>query len=119
MASLKFRFDNGEITRNLRNLPDKVNSAVAVLVDVNAIRGQGYLKAGAPWTDRTGAARTGLHTAASNFGDKHTITFAHAVHYGIWLEVKFSGRDAIIMPTVRKVGFELMRDLNGLIGKIR
>lgn len=76
------------------------------------------MKINAPWTDRTGAARTGLHTNGGKSGGGWEIVFAHAVHYGIWLEVKYSGRDQIIMPSVRHTGRELMQDLQGLMGRL-
>lgn len=118
MAKLSFSFDMGDLERNVEQLEAKIDGAVNLLVDYHALKGMEHLKTDAPWTDRTGAARTGLHTVSFSGGGKHTILFAHSVHYGIWLEVKFSGRDEVIMPTVRKTGRELMQSLNGLMGRI-
>lgn len=119
MASkISFTFEDRELRRNVDELEVKLDRAVDIAVDTAALRGQVYLKTDAPWHDRTGAARTGLHTVARKARGAHEIIFAHAVHYGIWLEVKFSGRDEVIMPTVLKTGRELMRSLNGLMGKI-
>jgi hypothetical protein len=115
---ISFKFDDGNLFRNIAALETKISGAVDILVDYHALRGMQHLKTDAPWTDRTGAARTGLHTVSFSGGNKHTIVFAHAVHYGIWLEVKFSGRDEVIMPTVRKTGRELMQSLNGLMNRI-
>jgi hypothetical protein len=59
-----------------------------------------YAKKNAPWTDRTGNARAGLHTThkiGTNFVE---LIVAHSVPYGIWLEVRWSGKYAIIGPTV-------------------
>jgi hypothetical protein len=39
---------------------------------------------------------------------KHTIIIFHRVKYGIWLEVRQGGKNAILMPTVLKVGPQLM-----------
>lgn len=118
MVSISFEFNEGRLRHNLNTLDSRVNRAVTAVVDMNATKGQAYLKTDAPWTDRTAAARTGLHTIANSGGGSHEIIFAHAVHYGIWLEVKYSGRDAVIMPTVRKTGHELLRDLEGLMGRL-
>jgi hypothetical protein len=117
-SSIKFTFDGGELARNIEILEAKIAGAVDVLVDYHTLKGMEHLKTDAPWTDRTGAARTGLHTISFSGGGKHTIVFSHAVHYGIWLEVKFSGRDEVIMPTARKTGRELMQSLSGLMGRI-
>lgn len=115
---ISFKFDDGELARNVASLEAKIQSAVDVMVDYHALKGQAYLKTDAPWNDQTGAARTGLHTVSFRGGNKHTIVFAHAVNYGIWLEVKFSGRDEVIMPTVRKTGRELMASLNGIMERL-
>ena len=115
----KFRYRDGELKRNIKNLERKVDMAVRMIVDVNASRGEGRMKEQAPWTDRTGAARAGLHTATSHSPSKHTILFSHTMEYGIWLEVKNSGEYEIIMPTVRSQGKKLMEDLNHLFRRLR
>lgn len=118
MAKLRFHYDDNQIQTRVRALDARLKTAINAMVDYHSLRGMAHMKTNAPWTDRTGAARTGLHTVAENFGDTHVITFAHAVNYGIWLEVKFSGRDAIIMPSVRKTGDELMASLRGIMGQL-
>lgn len=119
MASASFEFDDFVLRRNLRDLDGKVEHAITAAVHRAAAKGEAYLKVDAPWTDRTGAARSGLHTNASSGGGKHTIVFSHTVHYGIWLEVKNSGRYEVIMPTVMKTGKELMNDFKGIFGRMR
>ena len=93
--------------------------AVRMIVDVNASRGDGYMKTNAPWTDRTGAARAGLFTSTDHSPSSHTIFFSHTMEYGIWLEVKNSGEYQIIMPSVRETGRQLMGDLNHLFRRLR
>lgn len=65
-----------------------------------------HAKTNAPWTDRTGNARAGLHSTVNVIGqgEAFELLVAHSVYYGIWLEVRFSGKFAIIMPTVNYVG---------------
>lgn len=130
MAKLRFEYRDEQIRARIRDLDARLDIAVRALIDYYALKGMGYLKTDAPWTDRTGAARTGLHTSVGGFArgadgrfisgsnTEHVITFAHSVNYGIWLEVKYSGRDAVIMPTVLKTGGELMSALQGLLRQI-
>lgn len=118
MGEIKFTLNDRNLRVALKDFPRKLDAAITRTVDINAIRGMGYLKTDAPWTDQTGAARTGLHTTTSHTGRQWGITFAHSVHYGIWLEVKYSGRDAVIMPTIQKTGPQLMADLRGLMGRL-
>lgn len=65
-----------------------------------------FAKLNAPWTDQTGNARSGLFAdvGAENNGDQFWLILAHSVYYGIFLESRFSGRYAIIMPTINYIG---------------
>lgn len=118
MGEIKFTLDDRRLRLKLKEFPRRLDAAITRTVDANALRGMGILKTGAPWTDRTGAARTGLHTTTSRTANQWAIQFAHSVHYGIWLEVKFSGRDAAIMPAIQRTGPLLMADLRGLMGRM-
>lgn len=115
----KFKYDDGELKRNIRGLERKVDSSVRMIVEINASRGEAYMKTNAPWTDQTGAARSGLHTVTDHSPSKHSILFSHTMEYGIWLEVKNSGEYEIIMPSVRETGRQLMGDLNNLFRRLR
>lgn len=62
-----------------------------------------YMKANAPWEDQTGSARAGLQGAVVWQDETHfTIMLGHGedIYYGIWLEVRFGGKFAIVVPTV-------------------
>lgn len=100
-------------------LPAQIQKTITLTVDYAANFGQGKMKYDAPWTDRTGAARAGLFTDKSHAGSLgagvHRIVFGHGVDYGIWLEVANSGRYQIIMPTVKSVGQDLMKGLEGML----
>lgn len=83
-----------------------------------AIDGEAYMKEHAPWRDDSGnrkdrvpgAARAGLFTIPDVEGAQKEIVFSHSVDYGIWLETKHSGKDEIIMPSVKAIGDKLMRE---------
>lgn len=66
-----------------------------------AAAGEQYMKANAPWTDRTGTARRGLYGAAAQSGDQFAVVFSYGpdIDYGFWLENRFNGRFAIVLPT--------------------
>jgi len=72
----------------------------------------------APWTDRTGNARQGLRAITEHNGLMHAIELFHQVAYGIWLEIRWSGRYAIIVPTIKEQGQLLMGTLRGLINRL-
>jgi hypothetical protein len=78
---------------------------------------QDYAQQNAPWEDRTGEARRGLTAIGEQRLTKYTITLFHTVSYGIWLEVRWDGRFAIIVPTIEVMGPRFMETLEmaGLI----
>lgn len=114
VARVRFEFDGRRLKHNMKQLPERVERHVDAAVERAAAKGEMYLKNDAPWTDRTGAARSGLHSRVEN---KREIILSHTVDYGIWLEIKNSGKYEVILPTVRKVGNELMNDLNGIFNE--
>jgi len=103
---------------------------VALFAAANAwgMQAQGMARLNAPWTDRTGNARTGLFYAVDGFGmgsvtgdasegargkmtdsvtisgdDEHlVIAVSHTVFYGKFLELKNGGNYAIILSTIEQ-----------------
>jgi hypothetical protein len=65
-----------------------------------------YMKRNAPWSDISGNARAGLHATAKSIdqGKAFELIAAHSVFYGIYLESRFSGKFAILMPTINYIG---------------
>lgn len=80
-----------------------------------AAQAQDEMKTGAPWTDRTGAARASLTARANISATEGVITLSHGVDYGIWLEVANQGRYAIVGPTVASFGPKVMAGLGGML----
>lgn len=114
MAKVNFsvKYNDREIRDKIENFDEKVDEMLEFIVNYHAAQGQARMKLEAPWTDRTSAARNGLFTVVRKDGKgSYAIVFSHSVSYGIWLEVKFSGRDAVVAPTIQKVGVELMEDI--------
>lgn len=65
---------------------------------------EAHAQENAKWEDRTGDARAGLTAEATHDGFTTRITLAHTVDYGLWLEIRWSGAYAIIMPTIEEYG---------------
>jgi hypothetical protein len=94
-------FDFDSLTPGLKALLPKVDAGVDLAFDFMEAQAASYARANAPWTDRTGNARAGLkakHTAVPMV--EHTLIIYHTMPYGIWLEVRWSGRYAIVGPTM-------------------
>lgn len=71
-----------------------------------------WARQNAPWRDRTSNARNGLYARAERDAPIYRIIIGHSVPYGVWLEVRWSGRYQIIRPTVDHEGPELMRTVS-------
>ncbi len=70
-------------------------------------------KNNAPWVDRTGNARQGLNGFAEDVSQTIVeIYLAHKMDYGVWLELKNSGRYAVILPTIEAHYQPIMNMLN-------
>jgi hypothetical protein len=106
------------LSSNLRQGPAKVRRASVATAHRMAPEVEAYMKNNAPWTDRTGNARNGLAARAYESGDEVGIVLYHQVSYGIWLEVRFSGKYAIIQPTIDVMGPQVMQQYNNLLARI-
>lgn len=115
MAKSGVRWYYNSLVAGLRAFPLVVNGRIDERMKQTAEDIEEYMRQNAPWDDETGDARAGLTAEHSGRGFRHTIDLYHTVDYGIWLEVRWSGQYAIIIPTVEKFGPTTMANLNGLI----
>lgn len=77
-----------------------------------------WMKDNAPWQDRTGAARAGLHVdVREGPAVLAELVFAHGddVPYGVWLELAHGGQNAIIAPAIDYWGPRLMQDIQRIV----
>lgn len=102
----------------MKALDARMERGITAATAFHATRAQSYARANAPWVDRTSNARNGLFAKAEKSGSKYRIVVSHSVPYGVWLEVRFSGRYQIIRPTVDHEGDALMRTLVGLLNRM-
>lgn len=71
-----------------------------------------YAQSNAPWANRTGQARSGLKAEVDTSGfNGASIVLMHTAEYGVWLEIRWNGRYAIIMPTIEEFGPRVMQAL--------
>lgn len=76
-------------------------------------------KANATWEDQTGAARAGLTARSGESEGIVTMTLAHTVAHGVWLETIQSGRFAIILSTLEAYEAELMAEVARKVASAR
>lgn len=112
---ISFYMKSGTLGEGIRQKPARVIRDIQTVMDLYAPRVEAYAKTHAPWTDRTGNARNGLAARSYREGDEQGIVLFHQVPYGLWLEVRFSGRYAIIDPTIAEMGPVVMRAIEGIL----
>jgi hypothetical protein len=115
---ITFDIDDRYFRRRLRQLDEDSERAIEGAFGFQAARSTAWMKANAPWTDRTTAARSGLHAVHSRNRGRFELVLAHAVSYGIWLEVANSGNYQIILPALRQASRELQELLDHIWSRI-
>lgn len=113
-----FQWSSDDMVTRLNAFDRKVHAAVVMVCDYQARRSESFMRQNARWTDRTSNARNGLHANTQHEDKKHTIILAHSMPYGIWLEVRWSGKYGIIPEAVRSGGDQLMAMMAGLFSRI-
>lgn len=94
-------FDFDTLTPNLKRLLPRVDAAVDLVFDITEADAETYMRTNARWTDNTGNARAGLFaTHQKEPMVVHSLVFYHTMDYGYWLEVRWSGKYAIIGPSM-------------------
>jgi len=100
----------GDLPANLKNLDSYVPKRMVAATHAFAPRAERHMKQTATWTDRTGNARNSL-TARPDIrsgGLECVIVLAHGVPYGIFLETRFSGAYAVIIPSIQELSPQFM-----------
>jgi hypothetical protein len=111
-------FDYDTLSPHLKLLLPYIDAGVALTFDVYEHKAESEMRTNAPWTDRTGNARNGLmakHDAEPMV--EHTLTLFHTMPYGLWLEVRFEGKFAIIGPTMFSLAPSMTRDLTVAVNR--
>lgn len=112
MATIRGRFDFDTLTPSLKRLLPRIDAAVDIVFDRQEAVAETYARTNASWTDRTGNARAGLfaqHDAEPMV--VHRLTIYGTMPYTFWLEVRWSGKYAIIGPTMLHVAPLLSAEL--------
>jgi hypothetical protein len=107
------------LLKGLDVLDDRTDRGVAGVMEYYDSKIEAHMKVNAPWTDRTGNARIGLFAKAGHERLKrHWIDLGHRVPYGIWLEIRWAGRYAIVLPSLILFGPRIMKTMNKLFARL-
>lgn len=118
-GDFEFELDMKPLLQGIAVLDERTDRGVAGVMEYWDSRIESHMKLGAPWKDQTGNARIGLFAKAGHQkGQRHWIDLGHRVSYGIWLEIRFNGRYAIVLPTLILFGPKIMRTMNKLFARL-
>jgi hypothetical protein len=111
-----FTFDS--LTPNLQRLLPRVDAAVDLVFDRYEVEAENHARTNAPWHDNTGNARAGLFAQHDKTPMvEHTLTIYGTMPYTFWLEVRWSGKYAIIGPTMLEIAPNLAADLAAAVSR--
>lgn len=94
----------GDLSGNLQTLGLRTKARMVATAKYVAPQIQSDMRSNASWQDQTGNARNGLFTQVQVDTNHVAIVLYHSVPYGIWLELRWSGKYAIITPSLAKWG---------------
>lgn len=113
-----FNLDIEDMLRGLAKCEDKSAIALLLYAQNGAMKLQNSARVNAPWTDRTGHARQRLTCETKVVDNGFREELSHGVDYGIWLELAHEKRFAIIDPTIKKEGPEILNGFRRLLDKL-
>lgn len=92
---------SGDLTeQRIQQIGPQVKRAMVAAANRTAPQAEAWMRSNASWRDQTGNARNGLRGQVEVSTNSVAIILHHSVPYGIWLEVRWSGRYAIIEPAI-------------------
>ena len=118
MAKSGIDWDLGKVQANIVGMTPRLEAGLYGVMKMHDGNVQSYARNNAPWTDRTGNARNGLFAEAFQDTKGYGIVLYHTMPYGIFLETRWSGRYAIIAPTIQVYGPRVMQTVNKLLARI-
>ena len=114
-----FSADN-TLAEGIANFEFKMYEAMDEVAADFAMEMEAYARSNAPWEDRTGDARGGLTGQVDTSAETGTLSvnLFHTVDYGVWLEIRWGGKYAIIIPTMENMGPKLLQKMEGMMDRI-
>jgi hypothetical protein len=95
------RWTNTQLQQHLAAAPARAHAYLTLTTQQQSAQAETLAKTDAPWTDRTGNARSGLTAQPVISRDSYAIVVYHKVPYGIYLETRWGGKYEIITTVVK------------------
>lgn len=116
VISLTWRVPPRSLGRTIRReYAEELVRRIKKMMAEAAPQAEAHMKSVAPWQDRTGQARRLLMAETVENGDHITLYLIHGAAYGIYLELRWSGRFAVIVPTTHEFAARIRSRLQGIM----
>jgi hypothetical protein len=113
---IEWRIDPRALGRSIeREYADELLRRIRKLMADAAPEAEAHMKAVGPWRDRTGAARKLLMAETVDGGDEITLYLVHGAAHGIFLELRWGGKYAVIVPTTHEFAARIRSRLQGIM----
>lgn len=112
---MSVKIDGTGILNGLDNLQNRMRASLGLYSDTASKKLENYAKTNYPWNDQTFQASRRLKCDWEWKGQGTRISLSHGVDYGIWLEVRFGGKNAILKPTINSQSPSVIRGLENLL----
>jgi hypothetical protein len=109
------RIDSKGLEKGLESLSNKSDIKIKNYLSTTERKLDNYAKKNAPWKNRSGRARLGLHSYTEKTPFGYRLIIAHGVDYGIWLELAHEKKYAILNETIQQNTNDIMKGFTKLI----
>lgn len=100
-----------KIKRNLKNVSNNFLNDAEKVFEANFETGTTIAKERAPWTDRTGFARTSINNKVIRINKNIIGVLGIGAYYGVFLELSNGGKYRVIRPTLKAIETFIKKDL--------
>ena len=114
-AGVRWRETPSQMAERVKAYSARLLTAVYLLAQEWARRIADDVKQNHAWTNRTGAAEAGIVGRAFRLATGAMIIIGHGVHYGIYLERRWGGRYAGIIPALQRAYAPVLASLQQLV----
>jgi hypothetical protein len=105
-----------DVLKNTDGFKNKAEDAALAGAMLTATQMQYWARANRNWKDRTGIARSGLIGSAARQGSSVKVAIAHTPHYGVFLELGFAGRFAVLDRAAYTHGQKFLTNVKTAMG---
>lgn len=112
MAEWEF---SGDLVTRINQFGPKSKRAMVAGANLTKTAAISHMRTTAPWTDRTGAARSGLNAEVQVSTNSVQLILFHSVFYGVFLETRWGGRYAVIRPSIAPMAQLMVTNIGKLL----